>query len=67
MKQDNDGLSESTNNKQQRGEDHMVVDNIKLEDMKKLQQTTNKDKLREKLLQESVKDNYELLKRLSRT
>ncbi|WP_203247398.1 hypothetical protein [Sporosarcina beigongshangi] len=67
MKQDNDKLSESTNNEQQMGEDHMVVDNNKLKEMEDLQRKTDKDKLREKLLQESVKENYELLKRLSRT
>lgn len=67
MNLDNGTVSEDSNNDQRTGEDHVVVNNKELEDMKSLQQKMNKDKLRKALLQKSIKDNSELLQRLSRT
>jgi len=67
MNLDNGILPEDTNNTQQSGEDHMVVNNKELEAMKKNQQRCNKDRLRKALLQKSMEENSELLHRLSRT
>lgn len=67
MNRDNDMKPEDSNNNQQMGEDHMAVNNQELEMMKKALQKKNKDRLRKALLQKSVKENSELLHRLSKT
>lgn len=67
MNLDNEMNREDTNNNQQMGEDHMAVNNKELEMMKKAQQKKNKDRLRKALLQKSIDDNSELLRRLSKT
>lgn len=67
MNLDNEMNREDTNNNQQMGEDHMAVNNQELEMMKKAQQKKNKDRLRKALLQKSIDDNSELLRRLSKT
>lgn len=66
MNLDNEMNREDMNNNQQMGEDHMAVNKQELEIMKKAQKN-NKDRLRKALLQKSIDDNSELLRRLSKT
>ncbi|WP_153732751.1 hypothetical protein [Sporosarcina obsidiansis] len=66
MNWDNEYQSSNSNNERQNGEDYMVVNEKELQNMNKIKQKKDKDKVREALIQASIKDNYELLKRLSK-
>ncbi len=67
MNLDNETNQEDTYNNQQMGEGHMAINNQQLDMMKKAQQKKNKDQLRKALLQKSISNNSELLRRLSKT
>lgn len=64
MSQDNRELPD---NKKETGGDYMAVNHKELEAVKKAQQKINKDKLRKALIQKSITENAELLRRLSKT
>lgn len=65
MKPDNERLPD--NNNEEIGGDHMAVNHQELDAVKKAQQKINKDKLRNTLIQKSIEENAELLRRLSKT
>lgn len=55
------------NTMQETGEDEMTVIEKGLKDMQKPQSNVNRAKLRKALIKETIKENNEALKRLSRT
>ena len=66
MNLDNGSTPEDATSNSKTGDELMAVTK-ELEMMKKVQQKANKDRLRKALLQKSVEDNSDLLRRLSRT